>query len=189
MVQLPQSLTFSNPDKMHQDQQTVNAMPQGMLTLFARQQESMAYAQQHYKHAAVEAGPDLAFSLGPLMPGEQLVDVLFLMRADKEAYGSEAAAVKAGTARESNATYLAARQGATPHGGGATTSDGHNHASSSADDGAGAVGGTAAAAAAALQQLAAEGVSYEMREWEFAHENYTKEVSRVSNSSIGGVCQ
>lgn len=73
VVQLPQSLTFSNSDKIQSDEQVINSMPPGMLTLFTRQQESLDYAQAHYPNTTVLPGPDLAFSLGPLMGGEAQV--------------------------------------------------------------------------------------------------------------------
>jgi exopolysaccharide biosynthesis predicted pyruvyltransferase EpsI len=73
VVQLPQSLTFSSSDKIQSDEQIINAMPQGMLTLFTRQEESLAYAQAHYPNTTVLPAPDLAFSLGPLIGGKAQV--------------------------------------------------------------------------------------------------------------------
>lgn len=164
MVQLPQSLSFSSKDKQQQDQQVINSLPSGMLTLFARQQESLQYASAHYPNTKVLPAPDLAFSLGPLMPGEPTYDVLFLVRKDKEAAASEQPLVKLKPGAHLPASD--SLQGVT--GGQAATGS-----AGTREDGAKAIAG-------ALQQLDKLGITYTIREWEYAHENYTKEVSQVS---------
>lgn len=164
MVQLPQSLSFSSKDKQQQDQQVINSLPSGMLTLFARQQESLQYASAHYPNTKVLPAPDLAFSLGPLMPGEPTYDVLFLVRKDKEAAASEQPLVKLKPGAHLPASD--SLQGGT--GGQAATGS-----AGTREDGAKAIAG-------ALQQLDKLGITYTIREWEYANENYTKEVSQVS---------
>lgn len=169
VVQLPQSLTFSSPDKMQHDKQTVAALPRGMLTLFARQAESLAYARQQYGDTAtVLQAPDLAFSLGPLMSSsEPVVDVLFLLRQDKEAAASETAAVAAALKKAPPAGLTSNR-----------TAAGRGNRTTAAPLQPGDAA-SRADAAEALQQLQALGLTYEMREWEFAHANFSREVSRV----------
>jgi hypothetical protein len=160
-----------------------------MLTLFARQQTSVQYAQKHYSNTTVLPAPDLAFSLGPLMAGEAKFDILFLMRKDKEAQKTESPLVKfkqqrqhkegSGTLSATPASGLRQKE-AQPIGGvgqGSLKAQAGSNSSSSSS-----TGGDASGVDQVLQQLEAQGLTYTIREWEYTHENYTKEVSRVSSS-------
>jgi exopolysaccharide biosynthesis predicted pyruvyltransferase EpsI len=176
LVQLPQSLTFTTNHKALEDEQVINALPPGMLTLFTRQQDSLEYAHTHYPDTNALLAPDLAFSLGPLMPGTAKYDVLFLMRQDKEAAHSETPLVTVVQPR-------GGQPGAQP----------------ASEAGAGAQAGADQAAAGAaskedqdevdeaLQQLQQLGLTYAIREWQFEHENYSKEVSKVRSDRWCGV--
>lgn len=189
VVQLPQSISFNSTTNIQADQKVINSMPPGMLTLFARQQTSLDYAKQHYPTTAVLPGPDLAFSLGPLMGPPAKYDILFLMRKDKEAAGSEKplASMKAPPAAAAGTTGLqsvvSGRQQKWVR---QLLGRVHEHtgasSSASADSSEAA---DAAAVVAALEQLHDQGVSYVVREWDFgAQENVTREVSRVSKRYV-----
>lgn len=146
-----------------------------MLTLFTRQDDSLAYAQAHYPNTTVLPGPDLAFSLGPLMPGEAQFDVLFLMRDDKEAAGSEQPVGKLKPHQR--------QQGARLHTEGSSGSEPAHSSQGPADSSSSSDGSTAAnVAAGALEQLEQLGLTYSIREWGFKHANFTKEASKVRNS-------
>lgn len=148
-----------------------------MLTLFARQDDSLAYARRHYPNASVLAGPDLAFSLGPLMPSSRppVVDILFLMRQDKEAAASEGAAAASGAGARGSPAGTQQQQAKKQRG--AVAASSKSAGSGTADDADAA--DSRAEADEALQQLASLQVSYEMREWDFRHANFSREVSRV----------
>jgi hypothetical protein len=187
VVQLPQSLTFNSTEKIAEDARVINAMPPGMLTLFTRQQTSLQYAQQHYSNTTVLPAPDLAFSLGPLMAGEAKFDILFLVRKDKEAQKTESPFVKFKQHKEgsvnpalTSSSGLRAKQAQTVGGvrqGFARVQAGSGSNSSSSSS---SPDGDVSSVDKALQQLEVQGLNYTIREWEYTHENYTKEVSRVS---------
>lgn len=157
-------------------------MPKGMLTLFTRQQESLVYAQTHYPNTTVLPGPDLAFSLGPLMAGEAKFGVLFLMRQDKEAAGSEGSLAKVNAQAQKlklealNSVQTGVVHNSITEGAGSRKGvlDGVGR-----DEGSGDVDAAAVVAAEALERLQQLGLTYSIREWEYLHENYTKEVSKV----------
>lgn len=151
------------------DATIINALPADMLTLFARQDSSIEYAKSHYPTTRVLPAPDLALSLGPLMPGGAPVyDVLFLLRQDKEAQGSEQLVRDAAAAAAANGSR----------------NNPANASSSSSSSGVGS-GGSGAAALDSLQELERLNVSYTMREWDFAHMNFSREASQVRDDGGG----
>lgn len=94
MVQLPQTIDALNQGLMAQLDQRIRSLPHGMLTFLGRAAESVKYAQKHYPNIVALPAPDIAWSLGPLMAAAQQVDVLMLLRSDKEAAAREAAVTK-----------------------------------------------------------------------------------------------
>ncbi len=83
IVQLPQSLHFSNPSALARAQTVFDRHPG--LTLLLRDDESLVSARQHFR-ATCTLAPDLAFGLAPSVPGQRAQsDVLWLKRDDLEA--------------------------------------------------------------------------------------------------------
>lgn len=88
VIQLPQSIAYT-PDEVTdvtEDDAIINSLPFGMFTLLTRQDDSFVWAKQHYgNNIDIRPSPDIAFALGQLAPiGKPTVDVIFIMRWDKE---------------------------------------------------------------------------------------------------------
>eukprot|EP00210_Caulerpa_lentillifera_P007438 g7108.t1 len=88
VIQLPQSIVYIHNDQtlIDQDDSIINSLPDGMFTLFTRQNESFEWAKEHYKsNIGIKVSPDIAFALGPLTPFKKpIIDVILLMRGDHE---------------------------------------------------------------------------------------------------------
>jgi hypothetical protein len=170
VVQLPQSIAFRGNETAAHDAAAIAALPRGMLTLMVRAADSLAYARRRYgSNVDVLPAPDVAWSLGALMPGSDgpVADVLVLLRADHEAAPAEAAVLAAAAAR------------------------GHAHAAAAVEDAkprnnTPAASTRAHAAHAALAQLRASGHTYELRDWGFAGANLTRELSQVRAACVRG---
>ncbi len=82
IVQLPQSIHFSSPEKLAE---TARAIEQhGRFTLFVRDQESFELARKHFGCETILC-PDMAFFIGPIeRPQAAELDVLCLLRTDLE---------------------------------------------------------------------------------------------------------
>ena len=153
VVQLPQTISIASPDKAAVTDEAINSLPPGMFTFMGRSGDSVQHAQQHYLNTAVVAAPDLAWSLGPLMPsGPPEVDVLFALRSDHEAAPDERDLLK-----------LFAKANRAPHGTQSLGSKGTQYA-------------------ALLQRFSDAGITYAIRDWDFTRErgmSYRSEVSQV----------
>jgi hypothetical protein len=112
------------------------------------------------------------------MPGAAQFDVLFLMRNDKEAAGSEQPIGKLKPHQRLH-VHTQGSKGSDA----AADSSRRSAGSSSSGSSAGSPTAADAVAAGALEQLQQLGLTYSIREWGFQHENYTKEASKVR--SIG----
>jgi hypothetical protein len=93
------------------------------------------------------------------------------MRRDKEAAVSEKPLVT--MKQHSNMPAVHTEAAAAPGGGVGGRLAGNSGAEADGD---------AVAAAEALEGLQKLGLTYSIREWEFQHENYTKEVSKVGHN-------
>ncbi len=82
IVQLPQSLYFSNPEALKRAAGIINAHPD--FTLLVRDRKSLAIAKQAF-NCRVELCPDMAFCLGAIpKPVRISHKLLLLLRTDKE---------------------------------------------------------------------------------------------------------
>ena len=87
IVQLPQSIHFSNPASLKQSQEAFSSHPD--FHLVVRDRPSYDFAKQNYSNP-VYLCPDMAFmlELDSLQNGSKLTDVLILSRTDKEKLSS-----------------------------------------------------------------------------------------------------
>lgn len=90
-MQLPQTISVEDDQsyRMASTDSTIAAFPEGFFTFFGRSADSVQYAKQHYPQSTSLPAPDLAWSLGPMMPSAAKVDVLIVMRGDWEAADGE----------------------------------------------------------------------------------------------------
>jgi pyruvyl transferase EpsO len=94
IVQLPQSFHFGDPAALQRTARTLAKATQ--LRLLVRDQESLDLARAHFT-SDVALCPDMAFAIGPLLRiGTQDLDVLLLLRTDKESRGFPAGRLPAG---------------------------------------------------------------------------------------------
>ena len=120
VVQLPQSIAYEGSEgAIAKDDEVMNQLPPGMLTVFLRQQDSLDFTREHYgSNVEKILSPDTAFVLGPLDPIEEpLYDVLVLCRADKEIRKEDAddrEEIKS-FLEQSNVTYIMHDWSYTPH--------------------------------------------------------------------------
>eukprot|EP00210_Caulerpa_lentillifera_P007693 g7344.t1 len=88
VIQLPQSIAYTSniSDAITRDDAIINSLPDGMFTLFTRQDDSFVWAQNHYsENIDIKVSPDMAFALGQLSPiGTPSIDVVLIMRGDTE---------------------------------------------------------------------------------------------------------
>jgi exopolysaccharide biosynthesis predicted pyruvyltransferase EpsI len=83
IVQLPQTILFSNPENLTRSAEIINAHPS--FTLLVRDSKSYDMAKAAFR-CNIELCPDMAFFLGPLERAVPAVhDTLLLLRTDKEA--------------------------------------------------------------------------------------------------------
>lgn len=82
VVQLPQSIHFSSPEKLEETARVIER--HGAFTLFVRDKESLELAQRHFPCQTILC-PDMAFFIGQIArPRSPEVDVLCLLRTDVE---------------------------------------------------------------------------------------------------------
>ena len=82
LIQLPQSIHFSSPEKLDEAARLIEA--HGAFTLLVRDKESFELAQRHFQCKTILC-PDMAFFIGPIpRPQRAEVDVLCLLRTDIE---------------------------------------------------------------------------------------------------------
>ena len=82
LIQLPQSIHFSSPEKLDEAARLIEA--HGAFTLLVRDKESFELAQRHFQCETI-LSPDMAFFIGPIArPQRPEVDVLCLLRTDIE---------------------------------------------------------------------------------------------------------
>lgn len=82
IIQLPQSIHFSSPEKLAETARVIEA--HGQFTLFVRDKESLEVARKHFPCETFLC-PDMAFFIGPIeRPCAPEVDVLCLLRTDVE---------------------------------------------------------------------------------------------------------
>ena len=84
VVQLPQSLYYSDSHTRAQDEAALANLRNINLTIYARQASSLAHAPSPAPRLAVKLLPDMAFVLSPVTVPEPMVDVLVIARTDKE---------------------------------------------------------------------------------------------------------
>ena len=84
VVQLPQSLYYSDSHTRAQDEAALASLRNINLTIYARQASSLAHAPSPAPRLAVKLLPDMAFVLSPVTLPEPMVDVLVIARIDKE---------------------------------------------------------------------------------------------------------
>jgi exopolysaccharide biosynthesis predicted pyruvyltransferase EpsI len=81
---MPQSFWFEDPERLKQTARIINAHPR--LTVFARDQGSLAYAKEHFPRIKVVLSPDMAFYLAGTrgLPRPDATDgrILYLRRKD-----------------------------------------------------------------------------------------------------------
>ena len=120
VVQLPQSIAYEGSEgAIAKDDEVMNQLPPGMLTMFLRQKDRLDFTQEHYgSNVEKILSPDTAFVLGPLDPiAEPLYDVLVLCRMDKETReeDSEEKDKVESFLQQSNVTYVFRDWGYGPH--------------------------------------------------------------------------
>jgi exopolysaccharide biosynthesis predicted pyruvyltransferase EpsI len=94
IIQLPQSLHFGDPAALHKTADKLASAQH--LRLLVRDHESYDLATTHF-NGDVTLCPDMAFALGPLDKlGPQDLDVLLLLRTDKESTGPQTDTLPAG---------------------------------------------------------------------------------------------
>jgi len=82
VVQLPQSIHFSSPEKLDEAARAIER--HGRFTLFVRDKESLELAREHFPCETILC-PDMAFFIGPIdRPRRPELDVLCLLRTDVE---------------------------------------------------------------------------------------------------------
>lgn len=82
VIQLPQSIHFSSPEKLEETARVIER--HGAFTLFVRDKESLELAQRHFPCQTLLC-PDMALFIGPIArPRSPDVDVLCLLRTDAE---------------------------------------------------------------------------------------------------------
>ena len=81
IIQLPQSLHFT--DKLNLDETNRSISRMKRFELIVRDQKAYDFASTNFD-CNVHLAPDMAFALGPLVAKEAVVDLLCLMRTDKE---------------------------------------------------------------------------------------------------------
>jgi exopolysaccharide biosynthesis predicted pyruvyltransferase EpsI len=94
IIQFPQSLHFGDPAALHKTADKLAGAQH--LRLLVRDHESYDLATTHF-NCDVTLCPDMAFALGPLDKiGPQDLDVLLLLRTDKESTGPQTDTLPAG---------------------------------------------------------------------------------------------
>jgi pyruvyl transferase EpsO len=84
VVQLPQSIHYTDPARIARTARIIAAHPD--FTLLVRDEPSRALALRHFD-CPVALCPDTALAIGPVAPAPARVDVLALLRTDKEGAG------------------------------------------------------------------------------------------------------
>lgn len=83
IVMMPQSIHYTDEKRVYFSRAHYNSHPQ--LTMMLRDYDSFEFARANFKKGNPIYVPDSAFMIGPLLPNvEPVVDVLFLLRRDKE---------------------------------------------------------------------------------------------------------
>ncbi|MEE4451342.1 polysaccharide pyruvyl transferase family protein [Novosphingobium resinovorum] len=86
IVQLPQSIHYADPERIARTARVIAAHPD--FTLLVRDEASLQLARRHFD-CAVHLCPDSAFALGPRHAGPATIDVLAMLRTDKEKAAGE----------------------------------------------------------------------------------------------------
>jgi len=81
IIQLPQSLHFTDKYSLEETKHSISKVKR--FELIVRDQKAYDFASQNFD-CDVHLAPDMAFALGPLVAAEAAVDLLCLMRTDKE---------------------------------------------------------------------------------------------------------
>ncbi len=81
IVQFPQSISFSNPDRLDETKRRIAACRD--FHLFVRDERSLAFARAQFD-CPTTLCPDIAFALGPLPARRPSTEVSCLFRTDKE---------------------------------------------------------------------------------------------------------
>lgn len=81
IIQFPQSIHFSDPDILEETRRVIGACKN--FTLVVRDTNSYAYASKHFD-CHILLSPDMAFSLGRIVPPAPHKDFYCLLRTDKE---------------------------------------------------------------------------------------------------------
>lgn len=84
VVQLPQSIHYDDPDRIARTARVIAAHPD--FTLLVRDEPSLDLARRHFD-CPVHLCPDSALALGALIPAPAHLDVLAMLRTDKEGTG------------------------------------------------------------------------------------------------------
>lgn len=88
IVQLPQSISFSDPADLADTQRLIAGHPD--FTLMVRDTRSLEFAQKTFECPTVLA-PDMAFAMKPIRRLPPSADIFCLLRSDKEAVADHAA--------------------------------------------------------------------------------------------------